>query len=182
MRRAIRSDSGGGTRRERMRAPRVGPGDTHILRPREVLDCIDAGSSADPTPAEGRRAAQEREARSETHVDAYAVIAKVRGVQAALDKGARARFSSGRSSPLACPTPPSNALPASVASCRLLVGLRGFACHSALPHRTRRTEASGSLYTTIRRFQGLPTCGHPSHRAHPAGTEPIQVAAAQDSS
>ena len=51
--------------------PRVGPGDTHILRPREVLDCIDAGPSADATPAEGRRAAQEREARSETHVDAY---------------------------------------------------------------------------------------------------------------
>ena len=48
-------------------------GDTHILRPREVPDCIDAGPSADATPAEGRRAAQEREARSETHVDAYAV-------------------------------------------------------------------------------------------------------------
>ena len=70
LRRAVGRHGGGGTRRERHRAPRVGPGDTHILRPREVLDCIDAGSSADPTPAEGRRAAQEREARSETHVDA----------------------------------------------------------------------------------------------------------------
>ena len=73
LRRAVGSDGGGGTRRERMRAPRVGPGDTHILRPREVPDCIDAGPSADATPAEGRRAAQEREARSETHVEAYAV-------------------------------------------------------------------------------------------------------------
>ena len=73
LRRAVGRHGGGGPRRERMRAPRVGPGDTHILRPREVPDCIDARPSADATPAEGRRAAQEREARSETHVDADAV-------------------------------------------------------------------------------------------------------------
>ena len=87
---AVGCDSSGGTRRERHRAPRVGPGDTHILRPREVLDCIDARSSAHATPAEGRRAAQEREARSETHFDAYAAIARCLScASTALDKAAR---------------------------------------------------------------------------------------------
>ena len=89
----------------------------------------------------------------------------------------RAALRSGFASPAqrmppTCPTPLSNALAVSV--CFSSRVLRVFACSAA--HRPPpRTEASGSLYTTIRRFQGLRSCGHPSHKAHTAGTEPIQA-------
>jgi hypothetical protein len=76
-----------------------------------------------------------------------------------------------RRKPPALPTSRSDAFTVSVAFGRLLVGLRGFACHSACPPDAPRTEATDKGLPVSVRFK-------PSHvefvGSAPGGGEPHQ--------